>query len=233
MKKIKKLEIFDDPFIRTYSLIAGIGILLLVGGKTGQTIMEKKEEQRKAAIEYTIDDDKIFEEGEHIIAIPIEDPSEEIKEYEGHVGYEPIGISTTGYGKACYHYGTGYILYENTEEVIAHPTDKDEKGNCIYEEFGYPTNPEKEETTETLYTIEYLPGEHIISVPFKGDTQDLQFEYYDGYEPVGMANSTYGQYSEHTSRGCILYVNTEKVEKEKDNKNVFGTPIEETQQKQK
>ena len=149
--KIKKLKLFDDPFIKPYLLIGGTGILLLVGGQVGETIMEKKEEQRKAAIEYTIEDDKIFEEGEHIIAIPIEDPSQEIKEYEGHVGYEPIGISTTGYGKACYHYGTGYILYENTEEVIAHPTDKDEKGNCIYEEFGYPTNPEKEPTTETLY----------------------------------------------------------------------------------
>ena len=233
MRKIKKLEIFEDGFTRTYLIIAGIGIGLMLVGKVGQMISRHQEENKQ--IVYTKEDDKVFEEGEHIIAVPIDDPTEELKEYEGHVGYEPIGISTTGYGKASYHYGTGYILFENTEEVIAHPTDRNKDGYFIYEDFGYPTNPEKEKTTETLYTIEYLPGEHIISVPFSEYKQDLdlQFKNYDGYEPVGMANSTYGQYSEHKYRGCILYTNTETVEKEKDSTEVFGIPKEEPKQKNK
>ena len=233
MKKIKNLEIFKDKETRTCLIIAGVCLVLLTISKTGKMILENQEEKNK--ITYTKEDDKVFEEGEHIIAVPIDDPTEELKEYEGHVGYEPIGISTTGYGKASYHYGTGYILFENTEEVIAHPTDRNKDGYFIYEDFGYPTNPEKEKTTETLYTIEYLPGEHIISVPFSEYKQDLdlQFKNYDGYEPVGMANSTYGQYSEHKYRGCILYTNTETVEKEKDSTEVFGIPKEEPKQKNK
>ena len=46
-------------------------------GKVGQMISRHQEENKQ--IVYTKEDDKVFEEGEHIIAVPIDDPTGRIK----------------------------------------------------------------------------------------------------------------------------------------------------------
>lgn len=225
IKTNKKLE---------YLATSGFIILgSVIGSLVGTIIRIQLREKRHEEMSYTQEDDKLFESGEHIIAIPIDDPRYETKEYEVHIGYEPVGISTSAYGRDNNSFGDGYILYENNCEIIAHPTGKDDEGNLIYDEFGYPVEYSDEDTKETAYIIEYLPGEHVISIPLDSYQEDLQFEYYDGYEPVGISTTAYGKDSYHPGGGCILYTNTEKVEKEKNNNKIFGNPIEEQKTKQK
>lgn len=227
--RIRMNEKKVDFLVTTGFIILGS----IIGGLTGTIIRRELREKHHEEISYTKEDDKLFEVGDHIIAIPIEDPRYEVKEYETHIGYEPVGISSSTYGRDYGYYGDGYILYENNCEIIAHPTGKDDEGNLIYDDFGYPIEYNEKDTNETAYIIEYLPGEHVVSVPLPTYVEDLQFESYDGYEPVGIATTSYGKDSYHPGGGCILYTNTEKVEKEKDSDTVFGTPIEEQYQKDK
>ena len=205
----------------------------IVGSISGIMLRRELRERKQNEIALTKEDDKLFESGEHIIAVPIDDPRHEIVEYETHIGYEPVGISASAYSRDNNVFGDAYILYENNCEVIAHPTSKDKDGNVYYSDFGYPVEYNDEDTKETAYTIEYLPGEHIVSVPFSPYVESLQFDYYDGYEPVGIATTAYGKENYHPGGGCILYTNTEKVEKEKNSENVFATPIEDAKQKTK
>lgn len=179
---------------------------------------------------------KTFQPGEHVIAVVIKDrsvrPTVKIVEYQAHAGYEPIGISATAYGRDNYHPGASHILFRNTEEVIVEPTEITADGKYLYEDFGVPTNKKEQEARkETDTTIEYLPGEHIISIPYYGySSKNMQFEYHDGYEIIGIANSSYGMSNQQDNRGCILYVNTEKVKVKKDiskDELPFGTPLEE------
>ena len=226
---------YDNTSIKDYVKASAVtGALLLIGG-TAVTLgiyhiidICSKEE---TPIVYTKEDDKEFGIGEHIIAVPIDDPRYEVKEYETHIGYTPVGISSSAYGRDNNLYGDGYILYENNCEVIVHPTGKTKDGKNIYDDFGYPI--EYVESEETVYTIEYQPGEHVISVPLSSYQEDLQFDFYDGYEPVGIATTAYGKDGYHPGGGCILYTNTETVEKEKDSTEVFGIPKEEQKQKDK
>ena len=62
-------------------------------------------------------DDKVFDEGEHIISIEINDPTKENIQYEYHEGYRPVGISTEAYGHYGYDFGKAHILYVNEYPV--------------------------------------------------------------------------------------------------------------------
>ena len=228
-------EKLKREYEKTNNVLYGLVGTLVIGGAigTGLIINHCKQEMNKPPIVYTKEDDKEFEIGEHIVLVPLEeDPRYEVKEYEPHIGYKPVGISSSAYGRDNNLYGDGYIMYVNTEEVIAHPTETDKDGNLIYKDFGYPINYVTSD--ETVYTIEYQPGEHIVSIPFSEYQQyDLYFTSYDGYEPVGLATTGYGKDGFHEGGGCILYTNTETVEKDKDSTEVFGKPIEEVKVKQK
>ena len=187
-------------------------------------------------VSYEDYDDKIFDAGEHIISIPIDDPTQETVQYESHEGYKPIGISTSAYGRYGYNYGNGKLLFVNEYPVKCNPTYK--KGEeLLYTEFGKPVEYEKETTKSGDNWQEFNPGEHIISVPLKKDSDDnTQYECYEGYEPIGMASSAYGRYGYRYGGGCILYTNTEKVKCIKDENGTytsFGIPEEDTKVLQK
>ncbi len=187
-------------------------------------------------VSYEDYDDKIFDAGEHIISIPIDDPTKDNKQYESHEGYKPIGIATSAYGRYGYNYGNGKLLFVNEYPVKCNPTYK--KGEeLLYTEFGKPVEYEKETTESGDNWQEFNPGEHIISIPLKKDSDDnTQYEYYEGYEPIGMASSAYGRYGYRYGGGCILYTNTEKVKCIKDEEGTytsFGIPKEDTKVLQK
>ena len=82
-----------------------------------------------------------FNEGEHIISIPLEESDTDNFQVTSHDGYEPIGIATSGYGKYAYNYGGGCILYTNTEKVKCIKDDESDS----YTSFGIP-----EENATTL-----------------------------------------------------------------------------------
>ena len=82
-----------------------------------------------------------FNEGEHIISIPLEESDTDNFQVTSHDGYEPIGIATSGYGKYAYNYGGGCILYTNTEKVKCIKDDESDS----YTSFGIP-----EENAKTL-----------------------------------------------------------------------------------
>lgn len=173
-------------------------------------------------------DDKYFDEGEHIIAVAIDDPTTEVKEYIVPEGYKALGISTSAYGKVSYTHDSSYILYENITPVMVRPTYIIEDGEFLYENFGTPVTYEITERTETEDTITYKAGEHLVSIPFEEQRLSAQFTSYEGYEPIGMANSTHGKISSSGNYGCILYVNTEDVVVKKnipEGELPFGTPV--------
>lgn len=187
-------------------------------------------------VSYENYDDKLFDAGEHIISIPIDDPTQENMQYDSHEGYKPIGISTSAYGRYAYNYGKGKILYVNEYPVKCNPTYK--KGEeLLYTDFGIPVEYEKEKTSSGDNWQEFAPGEHIISIPLKkGSDDNIQYEHYEGYEPIGIATSAYGRYAYNYGGGCILYTNTEKVKCIKDENGTytsFGVPEEDTKVLQK
>jgi len=227
--KINKLDINrneDGSQIFTFALVTTIALGTIFGFMCahGKKVQDKKLQDR---IDMQEAGYEIFDEGEHIIAVPIEDPTSKVHEYQYYDGYTPVAISVAAYGKGSYHFDKAYILYKNTTPVMAYPNDKNEEGEFIYEEFGTPLKQEEREIKQDNETITYLPGEHIVSVPFSEFNLDLQFDSYEGYEPIGFANSTYGQVSAHKYKGCILYVNNEEVVVRKNITNgelPFGTP---------
>ena len=81
-----------------------------------------------------------FDIGEHIISIPI---SKDIDirncnvQYDYHPGYEPIGISSSAYGKFDNNFGGGVILYKNIVPVQCYLEDDS------YTTFGQPIQKEK------------------------------------------------------------------------------------------
>lgn len=223
---------------RNYGYSSGINpipVLILTGaifagtlGLTAYFLKQEEKEQEQIRVECSLAEDKYFDEGEHIIAVAIENPTKEVKEYIVPEGYKALGISTSAYGKGGYVHGDSYILYENTTPVMAQPTYKKEDGEFIYENFGTPITYETTERKETEDTITYKAGEHLVSVPFRQHHLSAQFTSYEGYEPIGMANSTYGQGGKSGNYGCILYVNTEDVVVKKniqEGELPFGTPV--------
>lgn len=203
--------------------LAVIGAIAIIGG--GLYLSTKDKEKTNETTPVTVEQICTFAPGEHIVAMPIDDPTKEVKTYEGHIGYKPVGISTTAYGQTDYKYDRGYILYENVVDVNAQATGIDKDGHLVYTTFGTPV--------EVQYNIkgqnEYNAYEHIVSVPYSGfNTSDIQIEYHDGYEVAGIGTSSYGKNYNHDGGGCILYVNTEPVEYvyDEETQTYFGTPIE-------
>jgi hypothetical protein len=160
----------------------------------------------------------LFEPGEHVVRVPVDDITKEITVYEGHDGYKPMGINI--YSLSEENSDSGTMIFVNTTEVKVESTGTDEYGNKIYEDFGIPVNYNVE-FDENEYDI----GQHIITVPCDYDNT-LNIEYYDGYNIAGIVRTSISDNNEKD--GCILYVNNEPVEYvySEDNNSYFGTPIE-------
>lgn len=86
---------------------------------------------------------------------------------------------------------------------------------------------------------EFGVGEHIISVPIQNDVREknTQYNYFEGYEVIGVDVETYGKYTDKFAGGCILYMNINpvkcKITSYEDHDGLrkgfytnFGTPIE-------
>ena len=70
--------------------------------------------------------------------------------------------------------------------------------------FGY------EQSDDDVKTFE--PGEHIISVLTDSPIEEAQqYEYHEGYKPLGIATATYGKATKHDAGSCILYINDQEV----------------------
>lgn len=223
--KINKLKIFKEKGKMKLCVIPLAG-LMAVSGLTACSYEENN------TTSYTQEENaqtKEFDIGEHILSVPIDDPRKEVKQYEYHPGYKPIGITADSYGPYGASYGGACILYINETEVECRSI-KIKDGEYVYDTFGFPTDYEKPQASETLITKEFDTGEHIISVPINDPTKtQVQYEFYDGYEPVGITSSKYGKYSGCYGGGCILYINTEPVTCQKNEENTytsFGIPTE-------
>ena len=180
------------------------------------------------SVEQTPTLSKTFEPGEHIISIPIADPTKEVTQHTHHIGYKCIGMGTSTYGRLrCF--GGACLLYTNEVEVECVSTN-----NKTFTEFGTPLNYEKD-TTVILEdgTKTFGIGEHIISVPISDPTdRNIQYQFYEGYEVLDIAISAYGDL-ECFGGGVILYSNTVPVictptiTKNNVYKYInFGTPVE-------
>lgn len=193
------------PFYKIMTI--SISAAIIIGG------LASKKDSAKVDTE-----NGIFEPGEHVVSIPIDDITKEITVYEGHAGYRPVGININYLSADSAD--SGNMLFVNTIEVQATSTGIDEHGNKIYEDFGTPIN-----YTYDSNENEYDVGQHIITVPCDCDDK-LNIEYYDGYNIAAIARTYIGEGNEKD--GCILYVNNEPVEYVYDetNKSYFGTPIE-------
>ncbi len=179
---------------------------------------------------------KVFDVGEHIISVPIKDPTIGNRQYDYYDGYKCVGIATSSYGEHFKDFGGACILYTNEYPVECY-SFFDEGTEHIYNEFGTPLGYEKKDNNvDNDGTKDFGIGEHIISVPIK-DPRNYTIQHigYDGYEAVGIAISSYGKsdvLSNWYGGGAILYVNTEPVrceisyyEGEKGCYASFGTPI--------
>lgn len=73
----------------------------------------------------------------------------------------------------------------------------------------------------------FLPGEHVIAMPIKGDVyeESIQYPYITGYKPVGMSAIAYGDSIMFSGGGTILYVNTEEVLAYASGVNEYGEVI--------
>lgn len=69
-------------------------------------------------------------------------------------------------------------------------------------------------TTEQQSTEHFGVGEHIVSVPIKNDirSENVQYDYFPGYEPVGISINAYGKHSDYFGGGSIIYSNIEEVD---------------------
>lgn len=185
--------------------------------------IEKEKEEQKPSFGYEQNDEdvKTFEPGEHIISVIIENPLEEAKQYEYHPGYKPLGIATAAYGKSTHHDAGSCMLYINDTEVIAKADGKVD-GELHFGEFGTPIEMEDKNIVEDVYTVDFPAGTHIISVPINDPTEyNTQYVIHEGYEPVGIATSAYGKATDHSSGGCILYVNNEDITCKKEDNNIY------------
>jgi len=172
-----------------------------------------------------------FNAGEHIISVPIEgDIRNGCFQHQFRKGYRPIGISLSAYGKLSNNYYGGAIIYSNTETVECVSTFIDESGNYVYADFGIPFFDDFSDVNDSNEPVkEFGIGEHIISVPMNDNrSENLQIEYREGYEIVGMASTAYGQHSDNYGGGVLLYVNTVPVKCTLDENGYtsFGIPLE-------
>ena len=193
----------------TYSLIRTNSV-----PKHNAIILTKKE------AEYSEEDAKEFQRGEHIIIKEIRVERRNVTQVEYHEGYRLTGITTDSIGT--------FAIYVNEEEVSAIPTGVDNNNEYIYGDFGLTEFSSKREE-ETNDTIDYNPGEHILLVPISKPRSDTQVMYHEGYTVEDIASYTFGR-SKFYGGGYILYTNTEPVRCRITNENrkclEFGTPIE-------
>ena len=89
-------------------------------------------------------DTKTFNEGEHIISVPL-DKFDETTKIEFHDGYEIVGVCDSAYGKYSHIEAGGSVLYVNTEPVEVNKTTSE---NNSYTTFGTPIEEEKQKTKE-------------------------------------------------------------------------------------
>lgn len=140
----------------------GIKIILFAGlltlGKCSITRCSQAEKEQAIEKEYQKEDviigndleeiegtEKIFEPGEHIILKSV-GPIHAYRDYQiqSIEGYSILGVSDD------YHWGTE-IYYINDVKVEAKATSlNEETGTYYYQNFGSPTNLEKEEETKIL-----------------------------------------------------------------------------------
>ncbi len=168
-------------------------------------------------LEQTIDETEAitteFEKGEHIIAVEIDNPHDTISQIPYHAGYKFKGLA--------YDSSLKYALYVNDETVSCVSNGTDSAGNYVYTDFGKP----KETTQESDI---FDSGDHVITVPITYHSNNVQFEYHDGYEAIDIAEYVCGRLGIYGG-GFIVYANTVPVKCEKNQNGEyveFGTPIE-------
>lgn len=186
-----------------------------------------------------------FDTNEHIVSVPSKkDSLKQNVQYDYHEGYIPVGISISQTSCAFSPlYDGEVIVYKNIESVECTSKIVDQNGTYIYNAFGQTKEPKH----KVHYNYEdgriFQPGEHIISIPTKNinsETQ-VQYEYHEGYEFVGVGNTINSSFNSSNTSGCILYVNTDPVicepavEKEnyKMTYNQFGKPVTKEKEGQK
>ncbi len=149
-------------------------------------------------------------------------------------------------------FGGGCLLFVNEYPVeLKYTIDKygkevyaitNKNDLTIDDHFGKPIGYEEAEVVEDEESRVFNPGEHLISVPvyssgLRNQIVKLVMEYqsYEGYEPIGMACASNGKIDEYFAGGCILYANIKPVRCQKiiDKNgeiyyNQFGTVVEDT-----
>lgn len=172
---------------------------------------------------------EVFEPEQHVVLESVDSPLDEIKQYNPHPGYKPVGFTTATYGVNKIKDSGTCIMYINDEQVqaMANGTIDDE---YYFGDFGIPVDYQIKSSITDDGMIEYQPGEHILSVPIASPLKyDFNYESHDGYEPVGIASASHGDDHDISSGAAILYVNVEPVVCEKSNDKDyidFGTPKE-------
>lgn len=216
-----------NKYMRLKALLLAGTITLTSSTLSGcGSIFDKDDEPIR--IEETVNN---FNPGEHIISIPITDDIRKGNfQFPYYPGYEPIGISLSAYGKAQNQFGGGAIMYANTDEVECRAYVQDQNGKPLYLDFGTPMYEVQEDLNSNDTSKVFGVGEHIISIPFDDDnrTHNTQYDYYEGYEVVGIAASARGQVSNTFGGGVVLYKNTKPVMciKGEDGYTTFGVPVE-------
>jgi hypothetical protein len=224
---IKNFKIFKNPSVKTKLCAISLAGLLAIVSLTGCSSNDYRDPN--AAL---YEQRQVYKAGQHIISIPIDDPIQNNVQYPYHPGYKPVGLATTAYGRYSYSFGGACIMYMNTEEVKCISTGLNDNNFPIYGGFGVPTVEEpKKDNSATSEIKDFDIGEHILSIPFDIDSTDsnIQYPYYEGYEPIDIASSAYGQYSDAFGGTCILYINVVPVRCRIDGNNTYtnlGTPIE-------
>ena len=233
--KNNNLNGYDDGLLLGGAIGGAIVLVACAAGGISEII--KKDDNNETSIVETIDMPTItFEEGKHLISVPVDGSLEEARQYEYHPGYRPLGIATAAYGKTYDYDGGTCILYVNDTEIVAKANGQVD-GEFIYSDFGTPIDYEQKLNSESIETYDFPAGTHILSIPVNDPTDNSQqYEMPDGYEAIGIATASHGQTFEYSLGGCILYVNTEDVtcKKTEDGKYInFGTPKEEVKVKVK
>ena len=214
--KIKKLKI---------ATLAMTGLLIpysLCG--CGTSSSEKTESTQQEITTDAVEEKivkKTFDVGEHYIAVKIDDPTKQRKQYNYIPGYKPVGISTSAYGQNFYGIAGSQMLYIN-EYPVEVTASRDRNGCYEFKSFGTPLEYEKKQHEKINGKKEFYPGEHIISVPVsKQMMEDSDFEVHSGYEPIGIAKAMAGKNLAGYAGGCILYINTETVICTRDENNEY------------
>lgn len=225
---IKNLKIYNKPKNKMKLCALSLASVLLVGGLSGcgndniPNVVYGEDFKIESVVSQT------FEPGEHIISIPINDPTDNVMQHTFYPGYKCVGMGTSSYGDFEFFAGA-CLLYVNDTEVVCNSLD-----GKTFTSFGTPVNYEKYENTiakngERTFGIE----EHIISIPIPDPTDDIvQYQAFEGYEAIDIATAAYGDF-DFFAGAAILYVNTVPVKctpTHGSNGNylylTFGTPIE-------